>query len=94
MNTTTKSGTTLAEREFVEGRLRGGWTAMWFATLLSPLFPISIFLAMVGLGRGIGAATWPGYGRRGWKLAFWSVMGPLTPWILFIAFALLSKKFR
>lgn len=96
MNTVANSqfqpGLTFDERQKVESKLRGGWLSMWLATILFLLFPISIFCACVAFGRGLGATSWPGYGSKGRKLAFWAIAGPLTPWLLIIGYALITKS--
>ncbi len=87
MNTATnrfQPGTTYDQHMKVEKQLRQGWVMMWIATVLFLIFPVSILLACIALGHGIGSASWPGFRSKGLKLAFWSIMGPMTPWILFV----------
>lgn len=77
-------GTTYDQHMKVERQLRNGWTMMWIATVTFLIFPLSILLALIACGYGLGSSSWPGFRRRGLKLAFWSIMGPLTPWLLII----------
>jgi hypothetical protein len=90
-------GTTYDQHMKLEKQLRNGWTMMWIATglLIYPyLFFITIPLALTACGFGLGTSAWPGFRKKGLKLAFWAIMGPLTPVILFVVAGMIVGALR
>lgn len=71
------------EEQELQKKIRGGWTAVVVGSAFAVipfLFPITVIAACIGIGKGIGAMTWPGYSGKGIKLIAASILGPLMVW--------------
>jgi hypothetical protein len=83
------------EEQKLQKKLQGGWTAVLIGTALSFtlfLIPVTVITSCVGIGRGIGAMTWPGYSGKGLKLIAASVFIPLAAWTALVLFWYLAIK--
>ncbi len=88
-------GMTWDEEQQLQKKLRGGWIAAGIGSAFAVirfLFPITVLAAAIGVGKGIGAMTWPGYAGKGWKLIGASILGPIAVWIgLFVLYGLVLR---